>query len=499
MRPLACENYQARPHRSIGALNALRYGHSRLLEEIFIVLNSHSKRGIALSQKIFGVLLTLLCIMGSLFISPAAMAAPASVTFSNQAFDKTEMTSGESTRFSFNWAVADGSRGGDTFTIVLPDELRPSSTAGFALRNSANDVVANAVWSGNTATFTLTDFVNDKFSVNGSAYFTVAWDRRVVDVERGGTYSLQFTGSGSWTLPLTLLPDGEGGDGQSTSKVGWWLSDDQGASSSERQLGWVVYLDTGTGDHIDAPVVIVDTPGPSSIINIDSVKGFVDHIEMDSSRYTVAREGARGVRIELFGNHPGESAVYAGENIYFRYDSNLLPGENGVFRNSAVVTGLADDPQIVDAEILRDGAGGDGDGEVRSVAPVMPEVVQAECTAEGTATGPSLTFPTTDGITYTPDVAPAPGVAVTVTATAADGYVLTAAEGWTLADDGRTATTTITFTDPDCDQPVAPVTPSSNPVLAGTGSALPFVPTITGLLLVIAGGASFLLMRRNAH
>ena len=499
MRPLACENYQARPHRSIGALNALRYGHSRLLEEIFIVLNSHSKRGIALSQKIFGVLLTLLCIMGSLFISPAAMAAPASVTFSNQAFDKTEMTSGESTRFSFNWAVADGSRGGDTFTIVLPDELRPSSTAGFALRNSANDVVANAVWSGNTATFTLTDFVNDKFSVNGSAYFTVAWDRRVVDVERGGTYSLQFTGSGSWTLPLTLLPDGEGGDGQSTSKVGWWLSDDQGASSSERQLGWVVYLDTGTGDHIDAPVVIVDTPGPSSIINIDSVKGFVDHIEMDSSRYTVAREGARGVRIELFGNHPGESAVYAGENIYFRYDSNLLPGENGVFRNSAVVTGLADDPQIVDAEILRDGAGGDGDGEVRSVAPVMPEVVQAECTAEGTATGPSLTFPTTDGITYTRDADPAPGAEITVTATAADGYVLTAAEGWTLADDGRTATTTITFTDPDCDQPVAPVTPSSNPVLAGTGSALPFVPTITGLLLVIAGGASFLLMRRNAH
>ena len=136
MRPLACENCQARPHRSIGTLNALRYGHSRLLEEIFIVLNSHSKRGIALSQKIFGVLLTLLCIMGSLsIISPAAMAAPASVTFSNQTFDKTETSSGQSTRFSFNWTVADGSRGGDSFTIVLPNELRPSSTAGFALRN----------------------------------------------------------------------------------------------------------------------------------------------------------------------------------------------------------------------------------------------------------------------------------------------------------------------------------------------------------------------------
>ena len=444
-------------------------------------------------------MLALLCFMMSLVSAPAAMAAPASVTFSNQAFDKTEMTSGESTHFSFNWAVADGSRGGDTFTIVLPDELRPSSTAGFALRNSSNDVVANAVWSGNTATFTLTDFVNDKTSVNGSAYFSVSWDRSVVDYVNGATYNLGFSGSGSWTLPLTLLPDGEAGEGQSTSKVGWWLSADQGASSSEHQLGWVVYLETGSGTHIDAPVVIVDTPGPSSSINIESVKGYVNNVEMDESRYTVAREGERGVRIELFGNYPGESAVYAGENIYFRYDSNLLPGENGVFRNSAVVTGLANSPETVTAEILRDGAGGDGDGEVRTVAPVMPEVVQAECTAEGTATDPSLTFPTTDGVTYTRDADPAPGTTVTVTATAAEGYILAAAEGWILADDKRTATTTITFTAPDCDQPVAPVMPPSEKPLAATGSVPPLVPALAGLLLLIAGGASFLLTRRNAH
>ncbi|MGX1792439.1 Ig-like domain-containing protein, partial [Microbacterium sp. NPDC055312] len=383
-------------------------------------------------------MLALLFFVASLVAAPAAMAAPATVTFSNQTFDKTATTSGESTRFSFNWAIADGSKSGDTFSIVLPNELRPSSTAGFALRNSANDVVANAVWSGNTATFTLTGFVNDKTSVNGSAYFSVSWNRNEVDTINGGEYSLRFTGSGSWTLPLTLLPDGPSGDAQSTSKVGWWLSDDQGASSPARQLGWAVYLDTGTGAHVNAPVVIVDTPGPSSSINIESVKGYVNNVEMNPERYTVAREGARGVRIELFGNHPGESAVYAGENIYFRYDSNLLPGENGVFRNSAVVSGLADDPQRVSAEVLRDGAGGDGDGEVRSVAPVMPQIVQAQCTAEGTTT-PALTFPNTDGVTYTRNADPAPGATITVTATAADGYVLTTANGWTLADDNRTA------------------------------------------------------------
>ncbi|MGX1792438.1 LPXTG cell wall anchor domain-containing protein, partial [Microbacterium sp. NPDC055312] len=73
------------------------------------------------------------------------------------------------------------------------------------------------------------------------------------------------------------------------------------------------------------------------------------------------------------------------------------------------------------------------------------------------------------------------------------------ANGWTLADDNRTATTTITFDTPDCDKPVAPVTLPSNPSLAATGAVPPFIPAIVGLLLLIVGGASLLITRRNAH
>lgn len=64
-----------------------------------------------------------------------AWAAQVAVTLSGQQFDRQSSTSGESIQLSFNWAIPDNSRAGDTFTVVLPEQLRPSSTAAFELRN----------------------------------------------------------------------------------------------------------------------------------------------------------------------------------------------------------------------------------------------------------------------------------------------------------------------------------------------------------------------------
>ncbi len=413
------------------------------------------------ARAILGTLLVALVVLGTAIVPQAAHAAPVSVSLSGQKFDRSSARSGESVALSFRWSIPEGSKGGDTFTVALPNELMPASTASFNLLSSSGDKVAEAQWSGKTATFTLTEFVAGKTNVNGSAYFNVQWDRSNVDMRTRHDYSLKFSGSGSWTLPLTLVPEGPAGTGQSTSKVGGWTTRDQGASSSKHQLMWAIYLDTGTGTRVPSPVVITDTPGPSSSIDPNTVKGFANGVEMAKSRYTVERLGTDGIRIELTGNYPGESAVYRGENVYFTYQSDLLPGENGVFTNNAVVSGLQADPQHVSARVVRDGAGGDGNGEVRSVVPVLPAVTQGVCSADGSVSVPTLALAETVGVTYEVAGDVAAGSSVVVTAVAADGYVLAAAEGWVLSADKRSATADVEFAEVPCEQPVVPKTPGT--------------------------------------
>lgn len=350
--------------------------------------------------------------------------------------------------------------------------------------------MAEGTWAGKTATFTLTSAVEGKTGNRGSAYFMVSWDRKNVDLVNGGTYYLNFSGSTNWTLPLTLEPDGEEGDAQSTSKSGGWLSSDQGATSSKHQLGWNVYLDTGTAEHVNAPVIITDTPGPSSKIDISTVKGYSNGVEMSNTRYTVTPNGERGIKIELNGNYPGETAIYQGEDIYFSYKSDLLPGENGVFTNRAVVEGLEAEPQVVDAKILRDGAGGDGDGEVRQVVPVLPEVTQGVCEVDGSVSVPSLVLAETAGVSYEVAGDVVAGSTVVVTALADDGHVLAAADGWVLSDDMRSATAEVVFDVVPCEVPVVPVVPVLPEVTQGSGLA------VTGdqLIMPLAGAAGVFLL-----
>lgn len=412
-----------------------------------------------------GLLLVALLALGSVLTAPAANAATTNVSITNAQLDKSSAGSGEKIRMSFNWAVPNGAQPGDTFTIVLPAEVRPASTAKFDLERSPGEVVAEGRWSGNTATFTLAEFVRGKQNIQGSAYFSLSWNRDSVNTVDGADYNLHFTGTSSWTLPLTLLPDGPAGTGQSNSKVGWWLSDDQGSVTPKGQLGWVVYLNTGTATPVNPTMTITDTPGAGSHIELASVEGYLDGQALPKARYSVSRLGEHGISITLVGNYPGEPAVYNGENIYFRYASDLLPGENGIFTNSATITGNSDAPQQVSSEVRRDGAGGDGNGNQppeEKVAPVAPAVAQAACTEDGTATAPTVTPADTTGITYSVDGDVRAGSIVTVTATANKGYTLTAAEGWTVATDGRTATAEISLDAPRCTTKTPTTTPPTN-------------------------------------
>ena len=391
-----------------------------------------------------------------------AHAVPTTATISNQQFDTAEASTGTSVRLSFNWSVPDDAQSGDTFTVVLPDEIRAKSTAGFTLQTPSGATAANAVWSGKTVTFTLTDYVNTNDNIRGTAFFNVEWDRSTVDTSVDREYTLDFTGSTSWSLPLKLIADGPAGEGQSLSKVGWWLSDDQGASSSIKQLGWVVYLDTGTSKKVEAPVTIADTPGFGSKIDLNSVEGFVNGQPLSKDRYFVERNGANGVTIKLYGNYPGESAVYDGENIYFTYSSDLLPGENGIFTNSVLLTEGSSAGTTITAEVRRDGAGGDGEGDPRRLTPVAPHVVQALCVPEsGEISEPTLALAQTDNISYSIEGTVAMGETVTVKATAAKDFYLGTSTGWVLSEDKLTATMNLTFDTIECEKPLTPVDPET--------------------------------------
>ncbi len=136
--------------------------------------------------------------------------------------------------------------------------------------------------------------------------------------------------------------------------------------------------------------------------------------------------------------------------------------------------------------------------------PVAPEVVQSQC-PDGTVTRPTLTLPTTTGITYsvTPAGPYSGGRTVTVTAMLHDGYGWgTLPAGWTPTSAG--ATLQVTF-GPDAECPksppapphVPPQGPSASPPLAVTGPDA--VLTYAGLagLALLAGGMLLWVSRRR--
>ena len=104
-------------------------------------------------------------------------------------------------RLNAEFALPDGQvHAGDTTTITLPDKLRFDQTAGFEIKDSAGNVVANAVIDGaaKTITLTYTDYPENHSDVSGSFYFYVKIDRNNVDGEE--TIPLVFDVSGETVI-----------------------------------------------------------------------------------------------------------------------------------------------------------------------------------------------------------------------------------------------------------------------------------------------------------
>lgn len=135
------------------------------------------------------------------------------------------------------------------------------------------------------------------------------------------------------------------------------------------------------------------------------------------------------------------------------------------------------------------------------VTPQAPAVDNSVC-VDDEATEAALNLATTEGIDYTVDGEVKAGSTVTVIATPTEGHSLTAAEGWTLQDDGS-ATYPVTFTDaaectttpPTTEPPTEPTDESTDspktdePVAEGN---LPRTGVDNGLWMLLIGGGALI-------
>lgn len=103
---------------------------------------------------------------------------------------KNEIYTGRSdqAQVEFDWEVPNSATKGDTFYIQLPEELVTVNTGKLELKDSSDQVVAEANIAGKSkkVEFTLTDFADKRFSVKGKAFFTVEWDRSSGNLPQNG-------------------------------------------------------------------------------------------------------------------------------------------------------------------------------------------------------------------------------------------------------------------------------------------------------------------------
>ncbi|MEB4616294.1 choice-of-anchor A family protein, partial [Leucobacter sp. M11] len=186
-----------------------------------------------------------------------------------------------------------------------------------------------------------------------------------------------------------------------------------------------------------------------------------------------AADGAVTAPVLTLAETAGISYTVAGEIAAGKTVTVTATAGKGHILSNAKGWSLSKDGSAASIEITFDAV--DCEQPVTPVAPVTPTVTQAVCAADGSVSAPEVSLAETAGISYEVAGEIAAGKTVTVTATVTTGHAMAAATGWTLAKDGLTASTKISFDAVDCEPPVtpvAPVTPTvTQAVCAADGSA----------------------------
>ncbi len=172
------------------------------------------------------------------------------------------ITKGQTRALTLEWAVPNSAREGDWFSITLPTELAYDSTSSFNLRNAKGDLVAVATAEKvkvdgkdtTKVTFTLQEFVNTHFGVQGTAWFSVKVNAAP------GESTLTF---GELTATVDVAQTTGG-----TTTTYTWAFQKSGSdwNRAKQTLNWKIY--PPVGDYpVTAPLVVVDTLPPGQEFN----------------------------------------------------------------------------------------------------------------------------------------------------------------------------------------------------------------------------------------
>ncbi|GAA1048927.1 hypothetical protein GCM10009569_10460 [Arthrobacter russicus] len=307
------------------------------------------------------------------------------------------------------WAVPDTAQPGDTFSLTLPAEL-DSLVSGFEIRNSAGELVANAVVQNGVVTFTLTDFVSTHKNVSGTAKLTTKLNR---ELEPGKPYALTFGNEAE----VTITPgEGRPVDRTSSQKYGFWIDANGDPSSTPTdRIRWTVESPKGAFDRIS----FEDTVGTGMELECGSVgmnlsETFRANDEVQTWGPALARDvefTASCAGQTLTASRPVESsadapAVPEGQVLRLVYDTKVIDASASSYKNTALVTVDGTTKSVV-TDFRRSTASGDGQGDEDShtTPPVVPPTTEPPVTTAAPLTTSVPVEPSTSAATTQEELA----------------------------------------------------------------------------------------------
>ena len=215
--------------------------------------------------KLRKILIALLLLCSSIFSARVAFADTVDITVSNTSLSTNAINGGTSTEFSFDFAVPNSAKYGDTTVISLPDELNFQRNQTFNVYASdGTTVVATAVIDTTTKTLTLTytDYVDTHDDVTGHLSMNVVVDRTVVT--EATTVPATVTINGTTTITISsgginyTVSTGDSDD------IDFWK---YGVSYSDDEVMYLINVNTSAATVSN--VVISDTINSAGLEYVD--------------------------------------------------------------------------------------------------------------------------------------------------------------------------------------------------------------------------------------
>ncbi len=193
-------------------------------------------------------------------------------------------------RTTIDWCVPDGTQAGDTFTIVMPEQLG-GFPPGFPLTDPSGQLVATATIGGNpvTATFTMTDYAETRIGVCGDAFFE---SRLTASNVANTTQTLVYVVNGTTRFERVIEVSGAGGPrrGQGVKRGEFADPSDQCRTDTTNCLEWVLTSRVGPYDTVS----FVDVAADGLSFSCDSLSLLYWTVNPDGTRGSSSSPGAVG-------------------------------------------------------------------------------------------------------------------------------------------------------------------------------------------------------------